>query len=182
MNICVFCSSSENLDEMYRAAARDLGREIAAHGHTVVFGGYDMGLMGETARAALSRGGYGIGITTAGLTAKGRSVVSGIEEFEEYDLSARKEHIISISDAFITLPGGLGTFDEFFRVISRVKAGELGAPCALLDVDGFFHPLADLLDDSEARGLNSCSWRDLCGCFDDAESLIEWLETQVEER
>ncbi len=176
MNICVFCSSSSNLDAMYLDAADALGRAIARHGHTLVFGGYDMGLMGATARAAVDEGGRVIGITTEGLSAKGRAVVKGIEETCMPDLSERKVRMVDLSDAFVTLPGGLGTFDEFFSVISRVKAGELSAPSALLDVDGFFKPLAALLDDACARGLNASDWRATCEIFDDAEALVNWLE------
>lgn len=176
MNICVFCSSSNNLDDIYLNAAASLGRAIAQHGHTLVFGGYDMGLMGAVAHAAVGAGGCVKGITTAGLSAKGRAVVAEIEEECTADLSARKERMVELSDAFVTLPGGLGTFDEFFSVISRVKAGELDAPSALLDVDGFFKPLATLLDDACARGLNSSDWRVSCEIFDDAEALVSWVE------
>ena len=66
--------------------------------------------------------------------------------------------MVELSDAFVSLPGGLGTFDEFFSVISRVKAGEIEAKSALFDVDDFFAPLAELLDDATARGLNSTDW------------------------
>ena len=176
MNICVFCSSSNSLDDIYLDAAAALGRAIARHGHTLVFGGYDMGLMGASARAAVEAGGRVIGITTEGLSAKGRAVVAGIEEECTADLSARKERMVELSNAFVTLPGGLGTFDEFFSVISRVKAGELNAPSALLDVDGFFKPLAALLDDACTRGLNSSNWRAACEIFDDAEALVAWIE------
>lgn len=176
MNICVFCSSSSNLDTAYLDAAASLGRAIARRGHTMVFGGYDMGLMGATARAAVQAGGRVVGVTTEGLSAKGRAVAAGIDEQRTPDLSARKERMVELSDAFVTLPGGLGTFDEFFSVISRVKAGEMDAPSALLDVDGFFEPLEALLDDACARGLNSTDWRAICGRFDNAEALVSWIE------
>lgn len=179
MNICVFCSSAADLDESYSAMARTLGRTIADRGHTLVFGGYEMGLMGEVARAAVEAGGSVIGITTEGLSAKGRPVVSGITEHVTADLSARKDLMVEMSDAFVTLPGGLGTFDEFFSVVSRMKAKEIEGVAALLDVDGFFEPLAELLDSSVSRGLNSCDWRALCGVFTDACDLMNWLESQM---
>lgn len=75
MNICVFCSSSNHVDRCYIAAAQETGRAIAGRGHTLIFGGYDMGLMGEVAKATVSAGGKVIGVTTSGLSAKGRSVV-----------------------------------------------------------------------------------------------------------
>ena len=102
----------------------------------------------------------------------------GITEHMAADLSARKDLMVDMSDAFVTLPGGLGTFDEFFTVVSRVKAGEMNGVSALLDVDGFFQPLVELLDSSVARGLNSCDWRSLCGVFTDADKLVSWLESR----
>ena len=95
---------------------------------------------------------------------------------EFWDLSARKERMVELSDAFISLPGGLGTFDEFFSVISRVKAGEIEAKSALFDVDDFFAQLAELLDNATARGLNSTDWRAHCGLFGNAQELLDWIE------
>ncbi len=181
MNICVFCSSSNNLDEQYIDAAKHLGRTLANRGHAVVFGGYDQGLMGAVANAAVAAGGQVFGVTTAGLTATGRSIVAGIENVEEADLSARIKHMISISDAFVTLPGGLGTFEEFFSVMSKIKAGELSSACALLDVGGYFEPLVAMLDRSCETGLNSCDWRAFGGVFSDPDALIDWLERKCPE-
>ena len=84
--------------------------------------------------------------------------------------------MVELSDAFVSLPGGLGTFDEFFSVISRVKAGEIEAKSALFDVDDFFAPLAELLDNATARGLNSTDWRAHCGLFGNAQELLDWIE------
>lgn len=179
MNICVFCSSSKNLDEKYTAAAQRLGETIASRGHQLVFGGYDQGLMGAVANAAVAAGGKVYGVTTEGLTATGRSIVEGIENVEEKDLSTRIKRMINMSDAFVTLPGGLGTFEEFFSVMSQIKAGELDALCALLDVDGYFPPLVKLLDLSCETGLNSCDWRAFCDCFTEPSALIGWLEDKT---
>ncbi len=176
MKICVFCSSSANLNAKYIQAAEHLGRTIAERGHELVFGGYDQGLMGATAKAAVSAGGRVRGVTTAGLTATGRTIVDGIESVEEPDLSTRIKHMVRMSDAFVTLPGGLGTFEEFFSVMSQIKAGELEATCALLDVDSYFKPLVEMLDLSCEAGLNSCDWRAFCDVFDNADALVDWFE------
>mgnify|MGYP002517510530 CR=1 FL=1 len=178
MKICVFCSSSKNLDPKYTLAAQNLGRAIAERGHELVFGGYDQGLMGATASAAVAAGGHVYGVTTIGLTATGRHIVDGIENVEEADLSTRIKRMVRMSDAFVTLPGGLGTFEEFFSVMSQIKAGELESTCALLDVDGYFKPLVEMLDLSCETGLNSCDWRAFCDVFDDADALIDWLEAR----
>ncbi len=182
MKICVFCSSSKNLDNKYLDAAKDLGRAIASRDHELVFGGYDQGLMGAVANAAVAAGGKVYGVTTTGLTATGRAIVEGIENAEESDLSTRIKHMIGMSDAFVTMPGGLGTFEEFFSVMSQIKVGELSAVCALLDVDGYFSPLVEMLDLSCATGLNSCDWRSFCDSFTDPNDLIAWLERTCDTR
>ncbi len=176
MNICVFCSSASDLAECYVEAARELGKAIGRRGHTLVFGGYDMGLMGEAANAALSAGGKVVGITTEGLSRKGRTVVPGITVTEAANLAERKNEMVSRSDAFVTLPGGLGTLDEFFSVISCVKAGELTAKSALLNVEGYFDPLVQMLDDSCAKGLNRGDWREIGNAFNEVNALMDWLE------
>lgn len=176
MNICVFCSSSSNLAECYVHAAQKLGETLAKRGHTLVFGGYDMGLMGDVAKAVLVNGGKVVGITTQGLSAKGRTIVSGIEERQTENLSKRKEAMVTISDAFVTLPGGIGTLDEFFSVISQAKVGEVEGKSALLNVEGYFDPLVKMLDDSCAKGLNSSDWHQYGNAFNDCEALFDWLE------
>ena len=176
MNICVFCSSSSNLDEVYVQAAKELGEALAERGHTLVFGGYDMGLMGTVAKSVRANGGKVIGITTKDLTAKGRAVVPGIEMRQTENLSQRKETMVSLSDAFITLPGGIGTLDEFFSVISQAKVGEVDGKSALLNVEGYFDPLVQMLDESCAKGLNSSDWHQYGSAFNDCDELLDWLE------
>ncbi len=92
------------------------------------------------------------------------------------DLAQRKTRMIELSDAFITLPGGLGTFDEFFVVLSQVKVGELEGKSAILNVGGYFDPLIEMLDRATATGLNATDWRESCGVFDAPEELVSWLE------
>ncbi len=176
MNICVFCSSASEIDERYIQAAHDLGTVLAQRGHTLVFGGYDMGLMGVTAKSVLAAGGNAIGITTQGLSRKNRELVPGIHVIEVEDLAERKNHMVRLSDAFATLPGGLGTLDEFFNVISRVKAGEINGKSALLNVEGYFNPLIQMLDDTCAKGLNQGDWRQIGSAFDDPAALVDWFE------
>lgn len=176
MNICVFCSSASNLDSCYVKAAQKLGQTMAQRGHTLVFGGYDMGLMGEVANAVVSAGGKAIGITTEGLTAKGRRIVSGIHEQQVENLSQRKDTMVSLSEAFITLPGGIGTLDEFFSVISQAKVGEIKGRSALLNVEGYFDPLVQMLNESCSKGLNSTDWHEYGNVFSDCDALLNWLE------
>lgn len=137
MRICAFGSSSRDLDALYIDAAYELGRTLAEHGHGLVFGGYDVGLMGAVAHGVGDTGGSVIGVVTEGLNKKGRPVYPCTELICESDLATRKTRMTSLADAFVTLPGGLGTFDEFFDIVSQVKAGELDAKSAILNVGGF---------------------------------------------
>ena len=176
MRVCVFGSSSLNLDAVYVDAAYELGRTLAKRGHGLVFGGYDVGLMGAVAHGVGDAGGSVIGVVTEGLTKKGRPVYPCTELICESDLATRKERMIGMADAFVTMPGGLGTFDEFFVVLSQVKAGELDAKSAILNVGGYFDPLVEMLDRATATGLNSTDWRRDCNVFDAPEPLAAWLE------
>ena len=135
-----------------------------------------MGLMGQVAKSTLAHGGNAIGITTAGLSAKGRTVVPGIVERQTANLSKRKDAMVALSDAFVTLPGGIGTFDEFFSVLSQAKVGEVEGKIALLNVEGYFNPLVQMLDDSCAKGLNSSDWRQYGNAFSSCEELFDWIE------
>lgn len=150
MRICAFGSSSRDLDALYIDAAYELGRTLAEHGHGLVFGGYDVGLMGAVAHGVGDAGGSVIGVVTEGLNKKGRPVYPCTELICESDLATRKTRMTSLADAFVTLPGGLGTFDEFFDIVSQVKAGELDAKSAILNVGGYFDPLVEMLDRATA--------------------------------
>ena len=176
MRVCVFGSSSLNLDAVYVDAAFELGRTLAKHGHGIVFGGYDVGLMGAVAHGVAAESGSVIGVVTEGLNQKGRDIFPCEELICESDLATRKTRMIELADAFVTMPGGLGTFDEFFVVVSQVKAGELDAKSAILNVGGYFDPMVEMLDRACETGLNSTDWRRDCEVFNAPEPLVEWLE------
>lgn len=181
MKVCVFGSSSRNVAPIYTIAAIELGRALALSGHELVFGGYDMGLMGAVATGAAEAGGTITGIVTAGLSARGdREVFPCTKVITAPNLAERKTHMIEMSDAFVTLPGGIGTFDEFFDVLAQVKSGEIGCSCALLNVAEFYNPLIRMLDDACEKGLNATDWRDLCEVFVDPNDLVSWLDKYAE--
>ena len=176
MNICVFGSSSANLDALYLDSAYEVGRSLAKHGHGLVFGGYDTGMMGAVAKGAHDAGGNVIGIVTEGLNKLGRAIFPCTEIICTPDMAERKERMMALSDAYVALPGGLGTFDELFVVLSKVKANEMSCESAIMNVGGYYDPLVEMLDRSTATGLNSTDWRDICGVFNNAEEMISWLE------
>lgn len=176
MRICVFCSSSKNLPQVYVDAAYNLGREMALRGHELVFGGFDLGTMGDVARGCAEAGGRVWGVVTEGLMAQGRPVFPCTEVICEPDLARRKMKMNDLSDAFITLPGGLGTFDEYFDIMAQLKAGERKGHVMLLNVEGYFEPLVAMLDKATATGLNATDWRSYGDVFPTAAEVLDYLE------
>ncbi len=151
--ICVFCGSSFGAKPQYAADARALGRIIAERGFAMIFGGGGLGLMGETARAARDNGTHVMGIIP--------EFLRHIEQPPEWekdlvitpDLQLRKTRMLAMADAFIVLPGGAGTMDEFFEIVTSAQLGVLGKPIAIVNTDGYFDPLLQLLNHIVREGF-----------------------------
>jgi len=145
-SICVFCGASPGATPIYQEAAEALGRHLAENRIQLVYGGGAVGLMGMVANAALAVGGEVIGIIPQSL--KDAEVGhSGLTRLEVVDgMHARKARMAELSDAFIALPGGLGTLEELFEVWTWGQLGYHGKPLGLLEVNGFFDPLLTFLD------------------------------------
>jgi len=145
-SICVFCGSSTGIRPIYARIARRLGEELARQGVRLVYGGGRVGLMGVVADAVLEAGGRAIGVIPGPLATKEIAhdrltelhVVSGMHE--------RKAMMATKSSAFLALPGGIGTFEEFFEILSWGALGIHQKPIGILNVDGYFDPLIALLD------------------------------------
>lgn len=145
-SICVFCGASTGANPVYRDAAVKLGQYLAQQNITLVYGGGAVGLMGVVADAALAAGGEVIGIIPQSLK---RAEVGhqGLTRLEVVDgMHARKARMAELSDAFIALPGGLGTLEELFEVWTWAQLGYHGKPLGLLDVNGFYSKLGEFLD------------------------------------
>src|SRR6476646_9318220 len=151
--VCVFCGSSAPADPRYRDATRALGALIARRGVDLVYGAGSVGLMGELADAALGYGGRVIGVIPAGLFAREVGHTGLTELHEVASMHERKQLMYDLSDAFVALPGGLGTLEELAEVATWSQLGLHSKPIALLDVDGFWEPLAALLDRMAGAGL-----------------------------
>jgi uncharacterized protein (TIGR00730 family) len=151
--ICVFCGSSHGVDKAYAETARRLGALIAAQGFSLVFGGGDLGLMGETARAVRAGGGKVRGVLPDFLKHLEPPMAGQEELFIAADLFQRKDRMIADGDAFVVLPGGLGTFDEFFEVVTSAQLGVHKKPIAVVNTNGFFDPLKALIDHTVAKGF-----------------------------
>lgn len=145
-SICVFCGASAGARPVYREAATNLGHSLAARGLTLIYGGGAVGLMGTVADAALAAGGEVIGIIPQSLE-RAEIGHSGLTRLEVVDgMHARKARMAELADAFIALPGGLGTLEELFEVWTWGQLGYHAKPLGLLEVDGFYTRLTDFLD------------------------------------
>ena len=145
-SVCVYCGSTIGTDQRYRAAVADLGRNLAAAGIAMVFGGGHIGLMGVAADAALAGGGRVIGVIPAAL--RDRELAHGrVGELVVVDtMHNRKRVMAERSDAFAVLPGGIGTLDEFFEILTWRQLALHDKPVFLVDVAGYWQPLRALLD------------------------------------
>ena len=144
--LCVFCGSSHGGNPAYAEAAKAVGNELARRRIELVYGGGNVGLMGVLADSALAADGHVIGVIPEALMAKevGHRGLPDLRIVKT--MHERKALMAELSDGFIALPGGIGTFEEFFEIVTWAQLGLHSKPCALLNINGFYDPLLRLLD------------------------------------
>jgi uncharacterized protein (TIGR00730 family) len=177
--ICVFCGSSHGVRPDYAAAAGKLGRLIAANGFNMLFGGGGPGLMGETAKAAVANGAHVKGILP--------DFLQGVEKPPEWeqdlvitpDLQLRKTRMLAESDAFVILPGGAGTMDEFFEVVTSAQLHVLLKPIAVVNTAGFFAPLLALMRHLVDQGFARESLLSLYSVMETPEQAIDLIVAKL---
>ena len=174
--VCVFCGSSFGIDPVYREAARAIGSGIAKMGYSLVFGGGGLGLMGEVARAVLDGGSTIQGIMPGFLQALEPEVSSQEKLIVTPHLQERKTLMLQMSDAFIVLPGGLGTFDEFFEVAVEAQLGVHAKPIIVVNVNGYYDALDSMLHKTIEAGFAKKTVLKLYYLADGAEAALEILE------
>jgi uncharacterized protein (TIGR00730 family) len=175
MRICVFCGSSTGTDPRFAEAARAVGSALAHRSVGLVYGGANVGLMGQLADAALAGGGEVIGVIPRGL--EGREVAHrGVSQLHITDgMHARKQMMYALSDAFLALPGGYGTLDELFETLTWAQLGDHRKPVALLNVARFYDPLLAFLSVQEAAGLLQPEYRGLLRVGESVEATLDLL-------
>lgn len=152
-DICVFCGSSSGSNPVFERAAVELGGLLASGGHGLVYGGGDVGLMGVVADAALRNGGEVTGVMTEQLLTE-EVAHAGLTRLEiAPSMHERKARMAALSDAVIVLPGGFGTYDEAFEILTWNQLGLVAKPIVFCDVDGFFTPLFDLIVSAASAGF-----------------------------
>lgn len=152
-SVCVFCGARTGNDPRFMALAHRTGSELARRGITVVYGGGSVGLMGAVADGALQAGGQVIGVIPRSLMAREVGHAGLTRNEVVPDMQVRKQRMIELSDAFLTLPGGLGTLDELFEVLTLAQLGEHDKPIVLLNDAGYFDTLIAAVDAIVQQGF-----------------------------
>ncbi|KAL6598780.1 hypothetical protein ACP70R_046040 [Stipagrostis hirtigluma subsp. patula] len=177
--ICVFCGSSEGRKQNYREAAISPGKELVHQNIDLVYGGGSIGLMGNVSNTVHSREGHVIGVIPKPLSRKEVTGNAIGDVIEVNGMHERKAEMFRLSDAFITLPGGFGTLEEFFEVITWAQLGIHEKPIGLLNVDGFYDPLLHFIDLAVAEGFISIEARRLIISSPTAEKLLLEMEGYI---
>ena len=176
--LCVYCGSSGAVDREYREAAAELGACLAAAGIGVVYGGGRVGLMGLLADAALAGGGQVIGIIPSRLRDAELENPGATELVVVESMHERKRLMAEKADAFAILPGGIGTLDETFEILSWKQLGLHGKPILLADIGGYWAPLRALLDDVVTKGFARPEARELLRVVPTVAALMATLEAE----
>jgi uncharacterized protein (TIGR00730 family) len=153
ISVCVFCASSTTIDQRWLDLAREVGAALARRGHTLVSGGGRVGMMGTVAQGARSLGAHTIGVIPEPLVLLEVADLASDELINTVDMAGRKSLMMDKADAFLILPGGIGTLDELFEVWTTAVLALHAKPVVLLDVDGFYTGLLDWLRGLVAPGF-----------------------------
>jgi len=174
--VCVFCGSSPGARLEYARAAKHLGALLARKGIGLVFGGGKVGMMGRLAQAVLDGGGEVIGVIPRDLHDK-KVAFTGLEDLRVVGtMHERKATMAELADGFMALPGGLGTLEEIFEILTWAQLGMHGKPCGLLDVCGYFTPLLAFLDRVVAEGFLDAAHRAAIMTAEHPEELLRQFE------
>ncbi len=173
--VCVFCGSSSGGDPVYADAARRLGTVLVAHGLTLIYGGGHVGLMGVVADSVLAVGGKVVGVINRALVEK-ELAHTGLTELHVVEtMHQRKALMAERADAFVALPGGFGTLDELFEILTWRQLGMHVKPIGLLNVAGYFDQLLGWIDHAVSARFVKQKHRELLLVADEPERLVEML-------
>jgi uncharacterized protein (TIGR00730 family) len=175
-SVAVFCGSSSGRDPAFAAAARELGARLAAEGRTLVYGGGRVGLMGVLADAALAGGGRVIGVIPEALAAREVAHLGLSELRVVASMHVRKATMADLAEAFVALPGGFGTLDELFEIVTWAQLGLHAKPIALLEVSDYFAGLRELVERAVADGLVRPEHRSLFHVGGSVDAVLAHLD------
>ena len=176
MKLCLYGASSNLINKKYIEATEKLGEELAKRGHTLVFGGGANGLMGAAARGVTKVGGEIIGISPKFFDVDGVLYDKCTEFIYTETMQERKHLLVTMSDGFIVMPGGPGTFDELFETLSLRQLGIHNKPIAVFNIDGYFDPLGQMLKNAYDGNFMTEEILQLCPLFNNETELLKYLE------
>ena len=176
MVICLYGASSQTIHSDYLTGVEAFGRAMGKRGHALLFGGGDKGLMGAAARGVKSQQGTVIGVAPRFFNADGILYPACDQFFFTDTMRERKQILEDKAEAFVAVPGGIGTFDELFEILTLKQLGRHSKPIALLNLRGYYDPLLALLDQAIEEGFMKEECRILWAAFDDADALLDYLE------
>lgn len=177
--IGVFCSAIDDLDSVYQQAARDTGRLLGEHGHRLLYGGGHTGLMGILAQNACEKGSCVTGVVPDHFRTEGYLSNSCSQVIYTHTMAERKAAMQRLSDAFLILPGGIGTLDELFDTSVLIGLDLLDKPLAILNINGCYNALRLLLDTMVAQGFLSSQKRSIYRFFAEPEDALYYLESTL---
>ena len=179
MNICVYGASSNDIDKSYITASEELGRCMAKRSHALVYGAGAGGVMGGTARGVTAGGGKVIGIVPTFFNVDGMLYDKCDELIKTSTMRERKQLMEDKADAFIMAPGGIGTFDEFFEMLTLKQLSRHTKAIAIFNVNGYFDNLISLMENAVSEKFVKSECRELYSVFSDIESMLGYLEDYV---
>ncbi|MBQ7986370.1 MAG: TIGR00730 family Rossman fold protein [Clostridia bacterium] len=179
MNICVYGASSNIIDKVYIEATEDLGKKLAERGHGLVFGAGAEGVMGASARGAYAGGGKIIGIAPGFFNVDGMIFENCTELIRPDTMRERKKMLEEMSDAFIMAPGGIGTFDEFFEIITLKQLSRHTKAIAIFNVNNYFDDLLAMMEKGIKEEFIKEECRELYRVFDNADEMLDYIENYV---
>ncbi len=183
MRICVFGAASPTIDKFYIEKVEEMGKHLAQKGHSLVFGGGGNGLMGAAARGVRSAGGYILGVIPKFF--EDESVEKICDFCDELILPdtmrERKQIMEDNSDAFIVVPGGIGTYEEFFEILTLKQLCRHNKPIAIYNLDSFYDELNGAMKSAMSKNFITKNCVDLYYCTDSLEELFAYIEAPVDE-
>ena len=181
MNICIYGSASNEIDKKYIEQTELLSKTLAKRGHCLVFGGGANGLMGAAARGFYSENAKIVGVVPKFFNVDGLLFENCDEMIRTDTMRQRKQIMDDRAEAFITTPGGIGTFEEFFEIITLKQLGQSTKPLVLFNIDGYFNPLRDMLQNCVNGNFMPQATIDMCFFCDSIDEIVNYIENYTPE-
>lgn len=179
MNICLYGASSNDIDKSFITASENLGRKMAQRSHNLIYGAGAEGVMGGTARGVTEGGGKVIGIVPSFFNVDGMLYDKCDELIKTATMRERKQLMEEKADAFIMAPGGIGTFDEFFEMLTLKQLSRHTKAMAVFNINGYYDSLIALMENAISKKFVKAKCRELYSVFSDIDSMLDYIESYV---